>query len=63
MRINLGTSTAAPAGIALLSLLFFLDNNARWLGLIGLIPIATVVLSYCPIYDVFRINTCKKLGC
>lgn len=34
--------------------------TGSWLGLIGLIPIATAVISWCPLYDLLKINTCKK---
>jgi len=29
------------AGLALLSLVFILDGNARWWGLIGIVPLLT----------------------
>lgn len=31
-----------------------------WLGLIGIIPIATAFMSFCPVYAPFGLNTCKK---
>lgn len=31
-----------------------------WLGLIGVIPIATALVSRCGLYVPFGINTCKK---
>lgn len=37
-------------GIALLSLLFALDGNARWWGLLGLFPLLTGLFSFCPLY-------------
>lgn len=30
-----------------------------WWGLIGIIPIFTVVTSNCMLYSIFKINTCK----
>jgi hypothetical protein len=45
-------------GIVLLSLLFLLKGNARWLGLIGIIPLGTAAISSCPIYSLLRIRTC-----
>jgi hypothetical protein len=38
------------AGILLLSLLFALDGNARWWGLLGLLPLLTGMFSFCPLY-------------
>ena len=45
-------------GVALLSLLFIIPGNLRFLGLIGLIPILTAAFSFCPLYAIFGINTC-----
>lgn len=44
-------------GVLLLSLLIFLDGGTRWIGLIGLIPLATALMNYCPLYTLFGINT------
>ncbi|HTY66588.1 MAG TPA: DUF2892 domain-containing protein [Alphaproteobacteria bacterium] len=44
-------------GLALLSLLFFMDGNARWLGLIGLIPLGTAVFRWCPLYTALGLRT------
>jgi hypothetical protein len=44
-------------GVALLSLIVFLSGGARWIGLIGLIPLLTGILGYCPLYSLFKIKT------
>ncbi len=44
-------------GVLVLSLLFLLSGGARWLGLIGLIPLLTGILGYCPLYSLFKIKT------
>ncbi|MGI1691440.1 YgaP family membrane protein [Thermoanaerobacter uzonensis] len=44
-------------GIALLSLLFLINSNLRFLGLIGLVPILTAAFGFCPLYALFGINT------
>jgi hypothetical protein len=31
-----------------------------WLGLIGIVPIATALINFCPLYTLFGISTCKK---
>ena len=46
-------------GLALLSLLFILEGNARWWGLVGLLPLLTAITGYCPGYMPFGISTCK----
>jgi len=46
-------------GLVLLSLLFILEGNLRYLGLIGVVPILTASISFCPIYRIFGIKTSK----
>jgi hypothetical protein len=46
-------------GLLLLTPLVLLSGNARWIGLIGLIPLATSWLQWCPLYTVAGISTCK----
>lgn len=29
-----------------------------WLGVIGVIPILTAFMNFCPLYSIFGINTC-----
>lgn len=45
------------AGLILLSLLFVIPGNLKFLGLIGLVPILTATFSLCPLYAIFGINT------
>ena len=33
-----------------------------WWGLIGLVPIITGLVNWCPAYSIFRINTCRPYG-
>jgi hypothetical protein len=46
------------AGLALLSLFFLLEGNARYWGLIGIVPILTGTFRFCPAYLPFGISTC-----
>ena len=46
-------------GLGLLSLLFLLEGNTRWWGLIGLGLLATGALGWCPAYLPFGIKTCS----
>jgi hypothetical protein len=45
-------------GLALLSLLFTRQDSSRWFGLIGLVPLLTAYLSWCPAYTLLGIRTC-----
>ena len=46
-------------GLGLFSLIFVLEGASRWWGLIGLVPLATAALGWCPAYLPFGIKTCK----
>ena len=50
------------AGVGVLSLFFVLEGDARFWGLIGLIPLLTGVTNFCPLYTVLGINTCPVKG-
>jgi len=41
---------------------FFLNPEAKyaWLFLIGIIPLATGLVSSCPAYSIFGTNTCQR---
>jgi len=47
------------AGVALLSLLFLLESPLKWVGLLGLVYIATALARWCPAYSLMGINTCE----
>jgi len=63
MKKNVGHPVDKAAriiiGVVLLGLVFYLEGNIRWIGLIGVIPILTVVFGWCPGWAVLGINTCK----
>jgi hypothetical protein len=62
---NIGTADKVfrvILGLGLLSLLFILEGNARWWGLIGIGPIITVFIGWCPGYAPFGISTRKSDG-
>jgi hypothetical protein len=46
-------------GIALLSLFFLAQGNARAWSLAGLVMLFTGVSGFCPLYRLVGINTCK----
>ena len=63
MERNVGGADKAiriVVGLGLLSLLFLLPEGMRWLGLIGLVPLLTAALGFCPLYLPFGIRTCAK---
>ncbi|PZQ85078.1 MAG: DUF2892 domain-containing protein [Ancylobacter novellus] len=61
MTRNVGTVDRVARviiGLAILSLLFVLEGNLRWLGLIGLVPLLTAVTGNCPLYSIIGLSTC-----
>lgn len=44
-------------GVVLLSLVFIGPKTA-W-GWLGIIPLATAAMGFCPLYRLLRINTCR----
>lgn len=48
-------------GLALLSLVYFLEGNMRWWGLVGLVPLVTGLVSSCPLYAVLGMSTCSAM--
>ncbi|WP_295388769.1 DUF2892 domain-containing protein [uncultured Thiodictyon sp.] len=61
MTKNAGTidrAVRAIAGIALIALAFT-GSIGIW-GWIGIVPLATALIGWCPAYTVFGINTCKS---
>lgn len=47
-------------GLGLLSLVF-VGPETMW-GLIGLVPLFTGAVGFCPVYKVFGLNTCPVAG-
>ena len=41
------------AGIALVGVVIFVPGNWRWAGLIGLVPLITGLVGWCPVYAMF----------
>lgn len=63
MKVNVGgidKLLRIVAGIVLLSLVFVLKNESGlWLwGLIGIVPLATGLLGWCPAYTLVGLSTC-----
>ncbi len=60
MKPNVGRIDGAIrilAGLLLLSLVFVLGDNTRWVGLIGVVPLVTGLTRRCLLYIPFGIDT------
>lgn len=63
MKANVGTADRAiriVAGLVLLSLVFILESNTRWWGLVGLVPLATGLAGWCALYVPLGIDTSRQ---
>lgn len=47
-------------GLGLLALLFIVEGNIRWIGLIGVVPIFTALTGWCPAYSLFGMSTTSR---
>ena len=54
---NIDRILRAIVGLVLLSLVF-VGPQSMW-GLIGIIPLLTAIIGFCPAYTLLGINTCK----
>ncbi len=46
------------AGVALLAFALFSGSAYAWVGFIGIVPLATALLRWCPAYTLIGVNTC-----
>lgn len=47
-------------GLVLLAIVVATDSPWRWVGLIGIVPLATAVFGVCPLYSLLGIRTCPR---
>ena len=62
MATNVGLTDRAiriVLGFAVLSFVLIVDGNARWWGLVGLLPLATGLVGWCALYVPLGIDTCR----
>lgn len=65
MQKNVGSLDKAVRiiiGAGLLSLLFVLEPPMKYVGFVGLVPLLTVLMGWCPLYTVLGVNTCRAKG-
>ena len=60
MKINIGVGDRFLRVVIGLIILAFGYFQHSWWGLIGLVPLLTAAIRFCPAYLPFGINTCAK---
>ena len=61
MKLNIGSIdrfVRIALGVTLLALTLVLEGNARWWGLVGLVPLLTGIAGSCPVYSMLGLSTC-----
>ena len=61
MRANVGTTDKfirIAIGIALLAYAYLGEGQIRWIGLIGVVPVLTTLVGFCPLYAMLGLRTC-----
>lgn len=64
MKVNMGgihRGLRVVAGVVLLTLTFVLNKDGLWLwGLIGIVPLVTGLVGWCPLYPLLGIKSCPS---
>jgi hypothetical protein len=63
MGTNVGATDRVfriTAGLVILSLFFGVDGAIRWWSLLGLVPLASGLIAWCPAYLALGISTCAR---
>ena len=62
MKKNIGSTdkwVRIVLGVALLLVLFLVQSGWRWVGLAGVVLIATALVDFCPLYALLHMSTRK----
>ena len=62
MKANVGTADRLVRiilGLVLLSLYFILDGGLKYISIVGVVLLLTAFVKFCPLYTIFRVNTCS----
>lgn len=61
MKANIGgIDRIARIIVGLLLIGLAVAGVIGWWGYIGIVPLATALIRFCPVYPLLKINTCKK---
>jgi hypothetical protein len=63
MKANVGgidRGLRVLAGIGLLAFFALGESGARYIGLVGIVPLLTGLFRFCPLYGILGVNTCPR---
>lgn len=61
MKKNVGSIDKVARIILGLGLIAFALITKNWWGLIGIVPLLTAFMNYCPVYSLLRLSTVQKV--
>ncbi|MCB0403764.1 MAG: DUF2892 domain-containing protein [Bdellovibrionales bacterium] len=62
MQPNVGSTDKIirfALAIGLFSLFFFLEGDMRWVAALGVVPLITGAINFCPLYKIIGLSTKK----
>jgi hypothetical protein len=60
MQINVGGTDKILRIVAGLAIIGWGVMTNNWLGAIGIVPLATALINFCPVYSLLGFNTSKE---
>ncbi|MBI1396167.1 MAG: DUF2892 domain-containing protein [Betaproteobacteria bacterium] len=63
MKANVGGVDRAlriVLGLGLLSMFFLAEGTLKYVGLVGIIPLLTGLVRFCPLYSLIGASTCPR---
>ncbi len=60
MKLNVGGIDKILRIVAGLAIIGWGAMTQNWWGAVGIVPLATALINFCPLYPLLGINTCKK---
>jgi hypothetical protein len=60
MKCNVGKTDRIVRVIIGLAIIWAGFYYEEWWGVIGIVPLATAAIGYCPAYTPFKFSTCRK---
>ncbi len=61
MKKNVGNIDKVARIILGLGLIAFALITNNWWGLIGIVPLLTAFMNYCPVYSLLKVSTIQKV--
>lgn len=61
MKKNVGSIDKVLRIVLGLGLIGFAVITKNWWGIIGIVPLLTALINYCPVYSLLKVSTAQKV--